>query len=87
MKVLVENSSVVRALRRGRSQLSHALVEIYIAQTRSSPAVETRWVPGHTGITDNEETDKFAKAALSKFSPDTITESSEILVCDSQSFR
>nr|CCA28121.1 hypothetical protein SS1G_12417 [Albugo laibachii Nc14] len=77
IKVLLDNSAVVRALQRGRSKSSQAIVDKYIAQTRVHPAVETRWIPGHTGITGNEAADKLAKAALKELPPETSTESPE----------
>ena len=73
----MDNSAVVRALQRGRSKSSQAIVDKYIAQTRVHPAVETRWIPGHTGITGNEAADKLAKAALKELPPETSTESPE----------
>lgn len=77
IKVLLDNSTVVRALQRGRSKSSQAIVDKFIALIRSHPAVETQWIPGHTGITGNEAADKLAKAALNELPPEISTESPE----------
>ena len=77
IKVLLDNSAVVRALQRGRSKSSLAIVDKYIAHTRTHLAVETRWIPVHTWISGHDKADKLAKAALNELSHEKRTRSLE----------
>ena len=64
IKVLLESSEAVQALRSGRSRSFQGKVDKFVFDSRNHQSVEIRWIPGHSGMAGNERADKLAKAAL-----------------------
>ena len=63
IRIILVNQAAARALERGKSISSHAVVD-KLSLLRQNKRVEIRWVPGHVGIKGNEEAGELAKSAL-----------------------
>ncbi|KAI0998477.1 hypothetical protein K3495_g9717 [Podosphaera aphanis] len=73
IKVLLDSSEAIQALRSGRSRSFQGIVDKFVIDCQRHQSVEIRWIPGHEGIEGIEKADKLAKAAL-KDLPDERSE-------------
>lgn len=78
IKVLLDNSTALRALRTGQIKSSLATVEIFTRLARQAISVEIRLIPAHAGIMGNEDADRLAKEALTNLTNETDTSPSEM---------
>ncbi|KAI1005671.1 hypothetical protein K3495_g2547 [Podosphaera aphanis] len=77
IKLLLDNAVAVQALQRDRTKSSQAVVDKFVAQLQRCHSVEIRWIPGHSGVIENEEADKLAKGALRNHPAGPIQEPAE----------
>ncbi|KAI0995667.1 hypothetical protein K3495_g12514 [Podosphaera aphanis] len=66
--VLLDNQAVVLALKTGRTSSSLRLTRVFHEVAKKANA-RVRWVPGHSRISENEEADAAARAALQELPP------------------